>query len=207
MIQAIPVGFKKLTQQQMAALVLYLAYAVIMLLSLHAYIAWQSVNVVLGLMALPLVTIIQPGNTRNTRYGIAAVCFAILTVMLPVKTMLYFTIAFAFLFVTENFSGKINWLPVCLICFMSPVFQFATNVFSFPIRLQLTNWAGFIMNRVIGNVIVKGNMIVYNGNEFSVDPACMGLNMMVTSLLLQLIIIAMFQRKYNWQVCWQSLLF
>lgn len=200
MIQAIPVGFKKLTQQQMAALVLYLAYAVIMLVSLHAYIAWQSVNVVLGLMALPLVTIMQPGNTSKTRYGITAVCFAILTVMLPVKTMLYFTIAFAFLFVTENFSGKINCLPVCVICFMSPLFQFATNVFSFPIRLQLTNWAGFIMNRVMGSVIVKGNMIVYNGNEFSVDPACMGLNMMVTSLLLQLIIIAMFQRKYNLQL-------
>ena len=203
MIQAIPVGFKKLTSQQMAALVLYLAYAVIMLISLHAYIAWQSVNVVLGLVALPLVTFIQPGNTSNTRYGITAVCFAIMTVLLPVKTMLYFTLAFAFLFITENFSGKINWLPVWVICFMSPVFQFATNVFSFPIRLQLTNWAGYIMNRVVDNVIVKGNMIVYKGNEFSV-PACMGLNMMVTSLLLQLIIIAMYQRKYNLQLRWHQ---
>jgi exosortase N len=204
MIQAVPVSFKKLTSIQMAALVLYLAYAVIMLISLHAYIAWQSVNVVLGLIALPLVTVIQPGNTSNTRYGITAVCFAILTVLLPVKTMLYFTIAFAFLFITENFSGKINWLPVWVICFMSPVFQFATNVFSFPIRLQLTNWAGYIMNRVLGHVIVKGNMIVYNGNEFSVDPACMGLNMMVTSLLLQLIIIAMYQRKYDLQLRWHQ---
>jgi exosortase N len=115
---------------------------------------------------------------------------------------LYFTIAFAFLFITENFSGKINWLPVWVICFMSPVFQFAANVFSFPIRLKLTSWAGYIMNSMVGDVIVQGNMIVYNGNEYSVDPACMGLNMMVTSLLLQLIIIAMYQRKYTWQLLW-----
>lgn len=202
MIQALPVTFKKMTSQQMAALVLYMVYVIILLISLHVYIAWQSVNVVLGLVALPLVAIIQPGNTRNIRYGIAAVCFAILTVLLPVKTMLYFTIAFAFLFITENFSGKINWLPVWVICFMSPVFQFAANVFSFPIRLQLTSWAGYIMNSMVGNVIVKGNMIVYNENEYSVDPACMGLNMMVTSLLLQLIVIAMFQRKYTLQLTW-----
>jgi exosortase N len=201
MMQALSLPFKKVTSQQMG-IVLYLMYAVIILLSLHAYIAWQSVNVVLGLLALPLVSITQKDNCNHTRYGTAAALLAIVTILLPVKTLLFFTIAFACFFITENFIGKINGLPLVVIVLMSPVFQFSANVFSFSIRLQLTNWAGSVMNRMLGGVTVKGNMIVHNGNEFSVDPACMGLNMMVTSLLLLLIIIAMYQRKFTRQLLW-----
>jgi exosortase N len=201
MIQALPLSFKMATPKRMA-LGLYLVYAIVMLVALHTYLEWQSVNVVLGLLALPLVTVIQQGNCNSMRYGTAAALFALLTILLPHKTLLYFSIAFACFFVMENFLGKINLLPVGIVCLMSPVFQFVANVFSVPIRFQLTSWAGAIMNWGQGNITVKGNMIINNGNEFSVDPACMGLNMMVTSLLLQLIIIAMYQRKYKLQLVW-----
>lgn len=201
MMQTLPLPFKLVTSQRIA-LVLYLAYSAITLFALHSYITWQSINVVLGILALPLVTSIQHGNCNCNRYGIAAAILAIVTVILPVKTMLYFTIAFACFFITESYLGKINLLPAGVIFLMSPVFQFAANVFSFPIRLQLTQLAGHIMNSVLGGVIVKGNMIVFNGNEFSVDPACMGLNMMGASLLLQLIMIALYQRKYQLKLVW-----
>lgn len=201
MIQALPISFKIATPKRMA-LGLYLMYAIVILIVLHAYIKWQSVNVVLGLLALPLVTIIQPESCRNIRYGTAAALFALLTVLLPLKTLLYFTVAFACFFVTENFFGKINLLPVGVVGLMSPVFRFVADEFSVPIRLQLTSWAGAVMSCIQGNITVKGNVIVSNGNEFLVDPACMGLNMMVTSLLLQLIIIAMYQRKYQLQLGW-----
>ena len=120
----------------------------------------------LGLLALPLVTTIQPGNYKNIRYGTVAALFAILAVLLPVKTLLYFSIAFACFFVTENFLGKINLLPVGVVCLMSPVFQFAANVFSVPVRFQLTKWAGAIMNLAQGGITVKGNMIITNNSEF-----------------------------------------
>jgi len=201
MMHALSLPFKKVTLKPLA-FVLYGMYSIIVLLSLHDYIAWQSVNVILGLMALPLVTVTKGVNCNNTRYGIAAAVLAIIAILLPVKTILFFALAFACLFVTENFTGKINILPLWVTLLMSPVFQFAANVFSFPIRLQLTKWAGALMNPMLGGVTVKGNMIVHHGNEFSVDPACMGLNMMITSLLLQLIVIAMYQRKYQLQLVW-----
>ena len=201
MIQALPLSFKMATPQRMA-LGLYLVYAIVMLVALRTYLEWQSVNVVLGLLALPMVTVIQQHNGKNIRYGTAAALFALLTVLLPHKTLLYFSIAFACFFVTENFLGKTNLLPFGVMCLMSPVFQFIANVFSVPIRFQLTNWAGAIMNLGQGNITVNGNVIISNNSEFSVDPACMGLNMMVTSLLLQLIIIAMYQRKYKLQLLW-----
>jgi exosortase N len=158
--------------------------------------------ITMGILALPLVTTIQPGNVNNKRYGIVAAILAIVTVLLPVNTLLYFTIAFAGLFIVESYLGKVNWLPVCMIFLLSPVFEFTANVFSFPIRLELTSWAGHMMNRILGHVTVEGNMIFCNGNEFSVDPACMGLNMMITSLVLQLVVIAMYQRKYKLQLVW-----
>lgn len=203
MIQALPMSFKIATPKRMA-LGLYLLYAIVMLFALSTYIKWQSVNIVLGLLALPLVTVIQHENYKNIRYGTVAALVALLTVLLPQKTMLYFSVGFACFFVAENFLGKINLLPVGVVCLMSPVSQFFADVFSVPIRLQLTSWAGFIMNWVQAGITVKGNVLISKDNEFSVDPACMGLNMMVTSLLLQLIIIAMYQRKYKLQLnCWQ----
>lgn len=201
MIQALSIPVKMDRPLRMS-LVFFLAYVIIMVLSLHTYLAWQSLHVIMGVLALPLVTTIQPGVINNKRYGIIAAILAVVTMLLPVNTLLYFTIAFACLFVVESFLGKVNWLPVCMIFLLSPVFQFAANVFSFPIRLELTSWAGHIMNRVMGHVTVEGNMIFCNGNEFSVDPACMGLNMMITSLLLQLVVIAMYQRKLKLQLVW-----
>ncbi|MBO9199107.1 MULTISPECIES: exosortase N [Niastella] len=200
MIQTLPLPLRTDKSQRMA-LAFFLAYAVIMALSLHAYLAWQSLPVIMGVLALPLVTTLQPGYGKK-RYGIVAAMMAMVTMLLPVNTLLYFTLAFACLFITESFLGRINWLPVCMIFLLSPVFQFAANVFSFPVRLELTSWAGHIMNAVTGHVTVEGNMIICKGNEFSVDPACMGLNMIVTSLLLQLVVMAMYQRKFKLRLMW-----
>src|SRR5690606_7473196 len=44
-------------------------------------------------------------------------------------------------------------------------------------------------------VEVLGNIIVLNGQEFAVDPACTGLNMLTVSLLLSLFMLAFYQRK------------
>ncbi len=53
MIQALSLPGKLATPQRMA-LGLYLVYAVLMLLSLHAYISWQSVNVVLWIIGIAI---------------------------------------------------------------------------------------------------------------------------------------------------------
>lgn len=201
MIAALRITHNKLAPLRMA-LLLYLVYAATMLLALRSYIAWQSVNVVLGLLALPFVTTLETGNRKHTRHAVAALFFAVAAIGLPVKTLLYFAIVFGCFFVTESCLGGMNQLPVLVAMLMSPVCQFTANVFSFPIRLQLTGWAGSMLHVLGERALVKGNMIVYHGNEFSVDPACMGLHMMVTSLLLQLVIIAVYQKKHGRQLVW-----
>lgn len=182
------------------------AYLLIFLVVLRSYLLWQSVNMMLGLIALPVVTVFNRNAKGSLRYALMALLPGILSILLPVNTLLYFTILFAVFFVAESFIGKINMLPLLVIVLMSPVFQYVANVFSFPVRLQLTEWAGSMINAVGLQATVHGNIITCSNNEFSVDPACMGLNMMVTSLLLQVILIAVYQKKYGKNASWWQVL-
>lgn len=175
----------------------FLGYATIMVIILHDYIGWQSVNVVLGLMSLPLVTTITGKNGNHYRYGIIALITAMLACFVQTNTMLYFSIVFALLFVTEAGIGRINLLPVIMAGLMSPLVQYAADVFSFPVRLQLTELVGQGMKLAGIEVMVRGNMILYQNNEFAVDPACMGLNMLVTSLITGLMMISVNQKRYK----------
>jgi exosortase N len=86
--------------------------------------------------------------------------------------------------------GKVSGLVYFLIVFMSPVFYQVSVILGFPIRLVLSNWTGIILKAVGMQVEVMGNMIWINGIDFSVDEACMGLNMLVVSLLLSVFIMA-----------------
>lgn len=172
-------------------------YAAIMVIVLNEYMGWQSVNVVLGLMGLPLVTRLTGKNGSHYRYGVLAIITAVLACFVPTNTMLYFTIVFALLFVTEAGIGRINLMPVVMAALMSPLVQYAADVFSFPIRLRLTEVAGQAMKLAGMEVTVRGNMILYQNNEFAVDPACMGLNMLVTSMITGLMMISVNQKRYN----------
>jgi exosortase N len=175
----------------------FLGYSGIMIVILHNYIGWQSVNTMLGLLSLPLVTRITASNGNYYRYGIMAFATAVLASFVPTNTMLYFSIVLAILFVVEAGIGRINLMPLIMAILMSPLVQYAADVFSFPVRLQLTELVGKGMLLAGMEVTVRGNMILYQNNEFAVDPACMGLNMLVTSLITGLMMIAVSQQRYN----------
>jgi exosortase N len=204
MIGFLPISIKQSKLNRWAIMVL-LFYAAILYYALRSHIIWQSVNVLLGLIALPVVTVIRTREKGNFRYAVFAILLALCCIALPVKTLFYGAIACSLLFVIEGALGKTNLLPLIVVGMMSPIFQYMADIFSFPIRLQLTTMAGQAMQWMGSAVQVRGNMIYCNGHEFSVDPACMGLNMLVTALLLQVLLVAVYQKKYGrtgawWQV-------
>lgn len=99
------------------------------------------------------------------------------------------------LYIWESRQGKLNNLPLFLLVVVSFLVQQILNNWSFPIRLQLSAWVGEIIAMLGYPITVSGNMIYMDGQPFSVDPACMGLKMMVTAQLLALVIFAYFERK------------
>lgn len=57
------------------------------------------------------------------------------------------------------------------------------------------------------DIQVQGNVLILNEHSFSVDPACIGLKMVVTSLVLGILILARFERKYNRRLKFMELSF
>src|SRR6185503_11562679 len=171
------------------AILMILAYAALFICTLSSYIQWQSVNFITGIIAMSMVTRFDQ-NSRSGRYGVFAFLLTLISVLLPINTILYFAFTFTILFLLETFYGKTSILLFFLMIFLSPVFQYFINVFSFPIRLQLTAWAGNIMNVAGIDNRVQGNIIFYKGNEYSVDPGCMGLNMLLLSMIAAIVILS-----------------
>lgn len=172
---------------------------------LRYYIQWTSVNFIIGVIALPLIA--QPRyGTRSARFGWLALFFALLGFVLSVQTTFYLAITCGLLFVAEQLRGKLSPLVFFTILLMSPVCQYFAHVFSFPIRLWLTGVAGKLLLKAGLDATVTGNMISSGKGDFAVDPACMGLNMLVTSLLCGLLMLAMYQRQFtrSVRVCWPA---
>lgn len=69
---------------------------------------------------------------------------------------------------------------------LSPALRYGSALFMFPIRLQLSAWAGSLLSMAGLPVRAEGNLLVKNNVELAVDPACMGLQLTGVSLLVAL---------------------
>ncbi len=178
-----------------------MVYIACAIAALSDYIVVQYLNIGIAIIGIASATVKVPGNQKSNRYCYWAIMFAVLYLLLQLKTFLFFCIVCALFSVVESWYGKLSYLPVSIVLLLSPVTQHFANVFSFPIRLQLTSWAGKLLSFfTLQPPVVHGNIILHNGDEFSVDPECMGLNMLVTSLVCSLVLIAVYQKKYQKQL-------
>lgn len=78
---------------------------------------------------------------------------------------------------------------------VSPGLRYFSALFTFPIRLQLSAWAGTLLRLAGLNVQVAGNVLIKNNIDMAVDPACMGLQLTGLSLLLALFMLIWQERE------------
>ncbi|RXK85869.1 exosortase N [Filimonas effusa] len=176
------------------------AYLLLAATSLHDYICLFSAQALLGITAFILSLRSQPVKKTRSVFAIITLAIAALSICLPVKTAIYACIVMAAFFAIESFRGRISALSLLALALTSPIFDYAVNIFSFPIRLWLTGVAGKLLALTGAHVVVEGNVISYNGTDFSVDPACMGLHMLVISLLATVLLMALFTKKQKRQL-------
>lgn len=168
-------------------------YLVLFFVGLQHFFDWQSAGFLLGLAALPFTTTFNATQKGSLRYFYLSLGLFVLLLLVPVYTFYYLALITAMAFCLEMYVGRMNMLPMLVLICMSPIFCLWANLFTFPIRLQLTAIAGTL---VMG-AKVEGNIITCDGQDFSVDPACMGLQMTVTAILCALIMIGGLQKKYR----------
>jgi exosortase N len=148
----------------------------------------------LGCVLAPYLFIVRGPGRYSYRYAVPAVGLALLAAWVPVKTFGYGAFAFSLLFLLEVRLGKLNPLPVLLLGLLSPVFRYVTEVFGFPIRLQLSAGAGWLIGQMGTPIEVQGNVLVRDGFAFAVDPACVGLQLVTVSFLVALFLLAHLER-------------
>lgn len=182
---------------KLPAILLAVIYLALGIWKLPHYFAWKSAFFVLCVVAMGVVFQADRLRPGSTRCGWMALLFLLLWWKIPVLTFRYATLITALFFVIEYFYGRLQTLVFITAALIAPAIDFVVNVFSFPIRLWLTGVAGKVLAGINPHVTTAGNMILLGKHEFSVDPACMGLQMMITSLLCGVMLIAIYQRRYG----------
>ena len=164
---------------------------------LREYLSQQVFNLALAVLAIPFVLQIAPNTKGSYRFAIPALLFAALSFRMPVSTWVYLSIISVSLLVVEIYWGRVNFLTILLVLLSLPFTAYIADTFSFPIRIWLTAVCGHIFHSTRIPVEVTGNTFLYEDADFTVDPVCMGLNMLITSFLAGLLLLGFYQKKYR----------
>jgi exosortase N len=151
---------------------------------------FSNTNVLIGACLFPFSLVVVGPKRNNFIYILLLGVFATLAFVYEVRIFYFFALSFYFLWVAELFIGRLSTLVLFLFVFMSPFFIQVVTILGFPLRLMLSTYAGTLLNAAGTNVEVQGNVMIVNGEMFSVDDACMGLNMLVISMLMGVFVLA-----------------
>lgn len=173
---------------------------------LAGYVDAGTLNIQAGMLTILATISIDYSNKGRKLLLYIAMVLALLAMLAPVKTIFYFLLVVSVAGLVEYFIGRLSVLPLLAAFIMSPALSFAIGTFSFPIRLKLTQVAGWLLAALVPSTKVSGNIIGYKGEEFSVDPACMGLHMLIVGLLAGLVLTIIYQKKTGKQLGIQWLL-
>ncbi|MFT3675916.1 MAG: exosortase N [Chitinophagaceae bacterium] len=164
---------------------------------LHSYIDTGAVNFLLGICVLPFLS--QPG-IRRVRFGWFLLFELLLTAcifFLPVATFLYVAGMGLILYtINAGWGNRIVYILLVMLL-MSPVASYLASVFTFPIRIAMTEVAGSLLKWLGGDIVTLGNTLRYNGVDYTVDAACMGLKMLEVSLITGLFLAVHFEKRSN----------
>jgi exosortase N len=154
-----------------------------------------STSSIFGILLLPYVIHIRKPEKKSIRFLFIMLFFILLAYLSPLNTLVYLAWISALLLLIENSFGKISLLGFIYLISISPIFNYFGNFFGVPVRLELTTLAGNILNSINFKNQVAGNLITTPNNEFSVDPACMGLNMLTISFMLAIVIAVHYEKQ------------
>jgi exosortase N len=168
---------------------LFLAHTV-----LSGYFQW-NLTLMLGIALIPYIFIVRDRNEYSNRFLWMAIFFGLCSLLAPLKTFYFFCWVFAFLFLIESILGKLNLPAPFLLLILSPAFSYLSSIAGIPARLMLTEIVSKFLSLAGYQAEAAGNLIMLNGNEFSIDPGCMGLSMFSNSIILALFILVYFERQ------------
>lgn len=175
--------------------ILAIIYIPLIGLGIYGYFNGISTSLVLGALALLYAPAFEEKPVNAFWFGWAALVFTALFFLVPVKTIVYIALICAVCYYRASFFRRVPATTLFILALLTPVASYFADTFSFPIRMGLTSLAGDIIRLGGSPILVEGNTITYHDHLLSVDPACMGLHMLIVSLLCALLLMNYSQRK------------
>ena len=155
-------------------------------------------NALLLLLALPVVLQPERKQRGGLRYFFVSLLFVMIYKVAGISSALYFSQGALFLFVVDTGWGRVNFAPFLVLLSLSPLLGYASEVFTYPIRVQLSETAGWLFSQMQIPIFSKGSLfILADGTEFQVDTACIGIRMLNTGLCMGLLSLAFAERRSN----------
>ncbi len=168
--------------------------------AIDAYLNLSWTIMLFWVVLCPLIIKVAHTQHYSIRYWAVTVASLVAFVVVPSYLFLFLAFGFGVLAIVELLLGKLNRYAPLVVILITPFVQYVFNIFGFPIRLQLTTWAVEVINVLGMNGTANGNLIELDGADFSVDAACIGLKMVITTFLFTLFFITHFEQKKNRQL-------
>ena len=159
-----------------------------------------------GLAVLALSTVVRQPGVGSWRFAFwTALCIA-LAWAVPARTFHFLALVFAAGFVVEQMKGKLNEAPILTAFLLTAVVKTMSIVLGFAIRLELSKNAAAALRFLGMDAVAEGNLIRYRETYFSVDPACMGLQMVEVSFFFCFLLMGLLERRTGNFLSWPMLL-
>ena len=154
-----------------------------------------GIQIALGIMVAPFIFSVRK-HDYSYRYAYLFLFFLGAYYLLHIYVLLFISVGCLIFFSIECQTGKIGILPFLFLICISPAMHYISNVFTFSLRLELSKYAAQILNTIGIAVKNKGSYFVLaDGTSYSVDTACIGLNMFNTGLTTSLLLIGFSEQK------------
>ncbi|WP_165864986.1 exosortase N [Rufibacter latericius] len=175
------------------ALALGIGYVLVAGFFLRQYLLWDP-QWILGLALLPFITLPSAKRKPSFLVMIGMICLLTLAAYFKITTIYFFGLLLAFWFFLQSALGRSGGYALLMLAVASPIFRYVSEILSFPLRLQLTKAAAGLLGLGYTSAEAVGNLILLDGEEFSVDPACAGLHMLSFSFMIGIFLLAHLHR-------------
>ncbi len=132
----------------------------------------------------------RPG-AGPSRYALPlCLAMALLTLLLPVRSVTSFGVSLLLLGLVYLFRPYRSALPLLAVPLLSPFARYLDSVMGIEIRLYLSRAAGKAFDVMGREAVVRGTEITLDGRAFGVDAACAGLHMLMVGLATAVLLMA-----------------
>ena len=177
----------------------YVAAIITTILALHKFNEFGGLRFeqILFFIVLPFTLTKTGGLNKVTPLFLISAFLLLMFYATHVYSILFIGVCFAIFvsLVVSHYRPTLLSIILAIIC--TPAIKYLLSIFSFPLRLKLTEIAGKILMPLTDNLNIQGNCIFLDGVEVSIAPECLGLNMISSALVFAIFTLSFFSGKFK----------